>query len=92
MAFKVYTKIQECGIAEDHPESGMMEYGYGKYVNAFIVDAEWIFPGIIGADGEMGMYATERISRDASQATISKARRRARERARYRYARELAGL
>ena len=92
MAFKVYTKIQECGIAEDEPKGGAtMEYGYGKYVNAYILDEDWAIPEIKDS-GEMGMYATERISRDASQATISKARRRARERARYRYARELAGL
>ena len=90
MAIKIYTKIQEQGIAEGHPQSGMMEYGYGQYVNAFVIDTEFQIDG--ADDGNMGMYATERVSFDASDEQISRARRRARDRARGRYRRERAAI
>ena len=87
MTVKTYTKIQGLGIAEWHPQKGMMEHGYGLYVNAYVVDTEFDMPEL-EADASMGMYATERVPFDASAATISKARKRARERARARYIRE----
>ena len=87
---KVYTKVEDRGISEFQPASGAsLEWGYGQYVNAYIIDTEWACPEIEGAE-EMGMYATERVPFDADQERISKARKLARDRARQRYLREKA--
>ena len=87
MSVKVYTEIGQAGIAEGADRPGLMEYGYGQYVNAFVYDTELAVPEQ-GIDGSCGMYATERVAFDADAETISKARRRARDRARYRYLRD----
>lgn len=87
MTITVYTKIQQQGIAEGHPDKGMMEYGYGQYVNAYVTDDDFSIPGDPWNRGMQGLYATERVPLDADQATISRARKRARERARARYLR-----
>ena len=82
-----FTKIEKRGISEGNP--GMMEYGYGQYVNAYVQDHDFYFPSE-GLNGVMGMYATERVPFDADQERISKARKLARDRARQRYLREKA--
>lgn len=88
MAISVYTAIQKQGMAEGHPQKGMMEYGYGQYVNAYVSDDDFSIPGDPWNNGAMGLYATERVPFDADRATISKARKLARDRARQRYLRE----
>jgi hypothetical protein len=88
MTIKVYTKLQEQGISEGNP--GMMEYGYGLYVNAFVIDTDFENEDL-GLSGECGMYATEKVSFEASDATIARARKRARERARHRYIKDKTG-
>jgi hypothetical protein len=87
MAVKTYTRIQKTGIAEG-TDPTMMAYGYGLYVNAFVVDTDFEVPEA-GIDGEQGIYATECIPFDADKDRISRARRRVRQNARNRYLAEL---
>lgn len=88
MSISVHTLIQQQGIAEGHQDRGMMEYGYGLYVNAYVTDDELSIPGDPWNNGQMGLYATERVPFYASQEQITKARKLARDRARQRYLRE----
>ena len=80
-----FTKVEKWGISEGNP--GLREWGYGQYINAYVQDHDFYLPSA-GQDGVMGVYATERVAFDADQATISKARKLARDRARQRYLRE----
>ena len=92
MTISVYTVIQKQGIAEGHPEKGMMEYGYGQYVNAYVKDSDFDMSELGANASMMGLYATERVPFDADQKRITKARKLARDRARQRYLRERASV
>ena len=85
---RVKTKLEDRGLIEPRPQEGgaEMEYGYGVYVNAYVYDDECG----IDDDEPMGLYATERIGRQDQYdpVILAAAKRRARQRARYRYVRE----
>jgi len=57
---------------------GMGEYGYGLYVNAYVIDG----------NSPMGLWASECLPRDASEDDIRAASRRVRSRALYHYRKE----
>jgi len=77
-AIKTYTRIEK---------DNRQEFGYGLYVNAYVVDTDLAVPEA-GIDGECGLYASECVPFDADDARISRARRRVRQNARRRYERE----
>lgn len=84
MPIKTYTMIENRGLNERAgPGEPTMEYGYGRYVNAYVIDTEMSIPGV--SYGNQGMWATERVPADATKEQIQAAMRRVRNRARYRY-------
>ena len=91
MAIKTYTKIEDQGMVDPPlPQGGATgEYGYGQYVNAYVIDTEYQFEDVADS-GEMGLYATERVPFDASDKRISKASKLACQRARRRYIAEMS--
>ncbi len=74
---KTYTKVEK---------NNRQEYGYGQYVNAYVVDND------LNDNAEMGLWASECMSFDATSDQISRSRRRVRQNARNAYQRDLDSI
>ena len=81
MTVEVYTLIEY---------DNRSEYGYGLYVNAYVIDTEFEVPGT-NIDGKCGLYASECVPFNADSARITRAQRRVRQNARRRYLKEKQG-
>lgn len=77
MTIKTYTVIEK---------DNRREFGYGLYINAYIVDTSFAEMGV--DDGQMGLYASECVPFNATNKQIAQARRRVRQNARNRYRKE----
>ena len=87
MTISVKTKVENMGMIDPPLGCATMEWGYGLYVNAYVSDTSYEIPGVENSRG-CGLYATERVPFNCDPVIISRARKRARDRARRRYIRE----